>query len=94
MTIKKHLDTLFTGKKVKIIIGHPSNDTHIIGTVVGFTEKLTPTKNSILILLKDVITNKKQYEDYCANGRFNEIRIDLDTDIELLRDTNLDKILN
>jgi len=95
MTIKQHLDSLFTGRKVKIVIGHPSNDTYIIGTVTGFVENTyTIDTQRTLILLKDVTVNKEQYQEYCANGKFNKLRVKLDTDIELLRDTNLEAILN
>jgi len=101
-TVKQILEEMFLGKKVKITIGHPSNNQHVIATVIGFESNTEqPMGNDgtrgIFILLKDIIGFEADYSQSVKNmiksGRFNRHYFRLDTEIELLRDENLSQLL-
>ena len=84
-TFKDHLNNLFLNLKVKITLGHPDNDQHIIGTVVGFDYvEIYPVGVETYILLTDVTTNSEWLQDVVKEGKFNRHYLRFDDEIEII----------
>ena len=91
-SVKNYLEDIFLNKRVKIGLGLHLDGVFIVGTVTGFRYRGTSTE--LLILLKDVSVSHVEYKDYLINGHFNEMPFHIETEIEILRDANLESLLN
>lgn len=98
-TLKQVLENLYLNKKVKITIGHPSNDQHITATCIGFKDGYGDGTSSfdwrdkIYILLDDIKSDDKWLKYPIESGQFDKHYFRLDTEIELLREENINQLL-
>ncbi len=94
-TVKEHLEDKFLNQRVKIILGHPSNDQHITAIVTGFESGKPPfEEGKVFILLRDVVGNSKSLDPQVKAGSYNKHYFRLNDEIEILkRDENLNKLL-
>lgn len=97
-TLKEFLEESFVGRKVKITIGHPANNQHIVATCVGFKdgsgEGSPDWRDKMFILLKDITTNDHWLETPIEAGNYNKHYFRLDTEITILREENLNQLLS
>lgn len=97
-TVKQILEEIYSGKMVKITIGHTDNNQHIIAKCVGFVDGYgggngVDWREQFFILLKEVTSNSEWLKYPIESGQFDKHYFRLDTEIELLRDENLNQLL-
>ena len=100
-TFKQILEEMYVCKRVKITIGHPSNYQHIVAKVVdiehGSGGSYEENLGTIILILKDIEVFDPAYSQSLRHmmirGLFDKHQLRLDTEISILREENLNKLI-